>query len=201
MCKVLPCLLSKDLAQGARQATHLLESITASSVSLQEARNIVPKLLDCLQQLPTSKASSRSLTKLQASVAMLLSDLHNVICMTQLPDAARHDISHSVKDLLASAVLGSSEDGPISADFLLALRGALHIPYSSSISLPLLPQHSAELLEWLVHKHMVPARDAPYSSHKLLILLLAARLYKLAARDRTLIDTHIAQQLTAVACR
>lgn len=168
---------------------------------IQEAKSIVPKLLSCLQQLPQCSAPRRSLTRLQASLALLLSNLHKVICIDQLTGAARHDVSQTCKDVIASAILGETPAGPVSTGMLLALRGALQVPHDSSISLPLLPQHSAELLSWLVQHHMLPAKDGPLSSNLTVVLLLAARLHKIAARDSKLLDIQVAQQLASIACR
>ena len=168
---------------------------------MQEARTIVPKLLECIHQLPACKASGKSLVKLQTSLALLFSNLYKIICINQLTDAARHDISQACKEVVATAVTGEAQTRAINADLQTAIRGALRVPYNSSINLPLTPQHSAELLSWLVTRYMWPARDLPSSSSQTVVLLLAARLYKVAARDSKLFDVHVAQQLAAVASR
>lgn len=168
--------------------------------NLQEAKAIVPKLLDCLNALPNCSTPSRSLTGLQASLALLFSSLHRVICIDQLAEAARHDISQACKDLLAASVTGETQSMHVNSEVLKALRGALQLPCDSSHSLPVTPQHSAELLGWLVQKQVLVTQDSPVSSSQA-NLLLAARLYKVAAHDSKLIDVHVAQHLASIACR
>ena len=168
---------------------------------LQEARSIVPKLIECICQLPACSAPCRSLVKLQTSLALLFSKVYKVVCINKLTGAARHDISQACKEMVAAAVTGEAETGPVNADLLAALRGALRVPYNSSINLPLTPQHSTELLSWLVEKHMWPARELPSTSNQTVVLLLAARLYKVAAWESKLVSLQVAQQLASVASR
>lgn len=95
-------------------------------------------------------------------------------------------------------MLGETPSGPVNPGLLKAIRGALQLPHNSSVSLPLTPQHSTELLSWLAQKQVL---SAPFSDSHTMTLLLAARLYKVAARDIKLLNVQLMQYLASVSCR
>ena len=94
-----------------------------------------------------------------------------------------------------------SSESQTNADMLAGLRGAVSLPHNNSAFLPLLPDHAAELLSRLLHKHMSPTKEGLLdNSHQLVVLLLAAQVCKAASRGKSL-DASLAHQIAAVACR
>lgn len=183
-------------------AAHLVK--IALGIAIQDAPDIIPRLLHCLRRLPNCSASSKSPARWQALLSTLFSSLHKVMCLQHFPAAGRQDISQAVQQLLILAIEGPSQTesgSQTNADMLTGLRGAVSLPHHNSALLPLLPDHAAELLSTLVDKHMAPMREGmSESSNHLLVLLLTAQLCKSASKVKIL-DASLAQQIASVACR
>ena len=178
----------------------------ALQLDLQEAQEVMPRLLHCLHRLPNCSASSKSPARWQTMLSSLFSSIYKVMCLQHFPEQGRKDISQAVQQLLILAVEGpfQTESGSeTNADLLAGLRGAVSLPHDSSAFLPLLPDDAAELLSSLVTEHMAPDRlreGLVESSNQLVVLLLAAQLCKSAAKGRTP-DASLAHQIASVACR
>lgn len=171
---------------------------------MQDATDVLPRLLQCLHRLPKCSASSKGPLKCQMALSTLFSSLFKVMCLENFPDSGRKDISQAVQHLLTLAVEGpsaSNSESQTHADMLAGLRGAVSLPHDTSAFLPILPEHAAELLSVLLNEHMAPTKEALLdNSHQLHVLLLAAQLCKAASRGRSL-DASLAHQIAAVACR
>lgn len=170
---------------------------------MQDAADVLPRLLQCLHRLPKCSASSKGPLRCQMVLSTLFSSLFQVMCLEDIPDSGRKDISQAVQHLLTLAVeepSASNCESHTNADMLAGLRGAVSLPHDTSAFLPILPEHAAELLSVLLNEHMAPTKEALLdNSHQLLVLLLAAQLCKAASRRKSL-DASLAHQVAAVAC-
>lgn len=171
---------------------------------MQGAVDIIPRLVQCLRRLPGCSASSKYPLRWQTALSALFNSLYKVMCLEHFPEAGRQDISQAVQQLLILAVEGPAPTSSVAetdADMLAGLRGAVCLSHDASAFLPVLPEHAAELLSRLLHKHMAPSKELLLdNSHQLVVLLLAAQLCKGPAKGRGL-DPGLAHQMAAVACR
>lgn len=171
---------------------------------MQGSVDIIPRLIQCLRRLPGCSASSKDPLRWQTALSALFTSLYKVMCLEFFPEAGRQEISQAVQQLLILAVEGpsaTSSGAETDADMLAGLRGAVCLSHDASAFLPVLPDHAAELLSRLLHKHMAPSKELLLdNSHQLVVLLLAAQLCKGAAKGRGL-DPSLAHQMAAVACR
>ncbi|KAL3141037.1 hypothetical protein ABBQ32_005551 [Trebouxia sp. C0010 RCD-2024] len=167
------------------------------------AVDIIPRLVQCLRRLPGCSASSKYPLRWQTALSALFNSLYKVMCLEHFPEAGRQDISQAVQQLLILAVEGPAPTSSVAetdADMLAGLRGAVCLSHDASAFLPVLPEHAAELLSRLLHKHMAPSKELLLdNSHQLVVLLLAAQLCKGPAKGRGL-DPGLAHQMAAVAC-
>lgn len=171
---------------------------------MQDAAEIIPRLLQCLHRLPNCSVSSKGPHRWQIALSALFSSLYKVMCLEHFPDAGKKDVSQAVQQLLILAVEGpaaSSSGSETNTDMLAGLRGAVSLPHNNSAFLPILPDDAAELLSRLLNKHMALTKEGLLdNSHQLVVLLLAAQLCKSASRGKNL-DASLAHQIAAFACR
>ena len=173
---------------------------------MQDASDVILKLLHCLQRLPFCSASSKNPTRLQNSITLLLSKLSKLISLQDFPSAGRSDISEAVVRLLVLAIEGPFQlksGKQTDAVLLSGLREAVQDLYHSSAGLPLIAEHALDLLSYLQQQHLAPdrLRDGMTNSNtSSVILLLAAQLCRVALRSKAL-DAKLAQQIALVGSR
>ena len=168
---------------------------------VQEAADVIPRLVHCLRRLPDCSASSKGPHRWQSALSLLFSSLYKLLCLEHFPDAGRKDISDAVQQLLILAVEGpanTSSGSDTNLAMLAGLRGAVSLPHDNSAFLPILPDHAAALLSSLLDKHMQEGMTD--SRDQLIVLLLAAQLCKSASKGKSL-DASLAHQIAAVARR
>ena len=167
---------------------------------MQDASDVIPRLLHCLHRLPFCSASSKSPGRLQTNVTLLFSKLSKLISLEQFPSKGRSDISEAIVKLLILAVEGPFQQKSgkqTDAVLLTALRAAISHLYHSSAGLPLMPEHAVDLLSYLRQQHLASDRpkDGLVSSNSSsILLLLTAQLCKVVLRSKAL-DAKLAQQI------